>query len=205
MNSPFGLGTYLGWWNQQNRVYKQSFIILLTGIILKCPCTSKPFWSQSRDILLLLLKNIFCTQQQYRKEHFSYRWKRTLLDTVQKWELFLHIWHWLGSTVYPVKGMQEGEGRLERKRRTWNFPMYNQESSLHEISSQKPQVKKISSVETMYMHTVFTATTDSIILCYCSSASQRGDWNHLLSLLDSRVYFSYKQEVLLLKGPFITL
>lgn len=70
MNSPFGLARYLCWWNQQNGIYKQSFIVLLTGIILKCPCTSKPFWSQSRDIFLLL-KNVFCDTAVIQKVAFQ--------------------------------------------------------------------------------------------------------------------------------------
>lgn len=61
MNSLFRLDIYiyLCWWNQQNRIYQQSFIVLLTGIVLKCPFTSEPFCSQSRDVFLLLFKNTF--------------------------------------------------------------------------------------------------------------------------------------------------
>lgn len=74
-----------------------------------------------------------------------------------KTDLFLHIWDWLGSIVYPVKVMQEGEGRQEKREEPEAFPMYNQESSLGEISSQKSQ-GEVSFVETVNLHTVFTAT-----------------------------------------------
>lgn len=167
MNSPFGLGSYLCWWNQQNRIYEQSFIILLTGIIPECPYSSKPFWSQSTDIFLLLLKNVFCDTAAIQKEAFQLQMEENSSRYGS------NIWNWLGSILYPVKGMQEGKRRLEIKRRTWSFPMYNQESSLGEISSQKPQ-RKVSAVETMHLHTMFTAMAQhhSVLLPICQSAGR---------------------------------